>query len=328
MKQLMALFMLLFAVGLVLPASVLADNETNSTDEDEIEDIVSSINGAQMRMLQLHHQLELKVLQANTIIARLETSTNASANGSVNITDEELDTLKDIAADLAALSDEVEAAANSSNANEVTVEAFLAFKAEGKELVQAFRAALKSTLSEGDKRELRQRFTESEREDFAELRERIEEKRQALNAERVRGILTALGVDLEDLAAKIESGEIDVAEVKARLAAHIRALDEAKKREAAERLTERETKLRIARADVVADVDVDVRRLEIRERVDEKREEVREEADKLRIELRERIEERDGLEIRTKTETRTDADVDDDVEAESETSIEAEVTVR
>ena len=176
------------------------DSDENET-EDEIE-VMEHTRGAEMRLLQLEKAIKRRVLWGNAVIDRLQEK---------NISTTELE---GILSELDGLTDDVEAeidALGTKSRNE-TVREFIRIKMEAKNLTKEFRQTARTLLNASDNSALRMRFSELDRDELEELKNRIRERHREFNSERLADLIEKLGIDGDEIVQKYENGEITLEE--------------------------------------------------------------------------------------------------------------------
>ena len=176
------------------------DDDSNET-EDEIE-VMEHTRGAEMRLLQLEKAIKRRVLWGNAVIDRLQEK-------NINTTE-----LEGIISDLDGLTDDVEAeidALGTKSKNE-TVRGFIRIKMEAKNLTKEFRQTARPLLNASDNSALRVKFSELDRDELDELKNRIRERHREFNSERLGDLIDKLGIDGDEIVQKYENGEITLDE--------------------------------------------------------------------------------------------------------------------
>lgn len=314
MKRIIHIFMLLLVTGMSLPVALAAEGETTTVttqaavDTDGVDaatvaeiEAMDTDNGKEMRLLQLQHQIELKATQGRAVIARLENGMNITANQSRE--------LEAIVEQLDALAEDVEDVISDieNQTNQETVDAFLAIKAEAKDLVAQFRVAVHAITEDNkeEREELRVRIREERTDDQERIESRIQNLRAEHNAVRAQAMLDAMGIINAELIAEIRSGALNAEELRERLKARFEEIEGETREDAAERLREELAKRKVARAALITEFKSDMvekREMILREQIDR----IDNEVAKERLRARLSILEEDGnlSDMRLRTETR------------------------
>jgi hypothetical protein len=199
--------------GCVLLAVDCVDEDENEVDdetEDEIEQIGNN-HGAMMRFLQLEFAIKKRVLWMNAVIDRIDN------NG------DEVTELREVVVEMNLLAEEAENVDFSMSKDEL-VKLFIDIKEDARELVKKFRRIARAQLNESDNSFLRTRFSEIEKDDLKELRDKIRDKRRDYNRERTKKFLDDMDIEDGELLKKIENGDISKEEIVRRLREKRRSL--------------------------------------------------------------------------------------------------------
>ncbi|MEC8339128.1 MAG: hypothetical protein VXZ40_00760 [Nanoarchaeota archaeon] len=216
----------------------------------------STEEGAALRWEQLSLQLEARVENSELLIAKVDVESG--------VTVEELERIH---LEFQSILDEVKAVDVEASSSSDLALLYVNYKKEIITLTQEFKVEYSKGINDGQRAELKEEI-EAKRE---ELKEERKEKLEHLKAKHslkqaVRIYANISGLDVEELKAQYESGELTLDEVKLEVKAHFETLSDEEKEEAREKFNEEKTKLKI----------------ELKEKSEELREEAKERAQELR----------------------------------------------
>lgn len=238
----------------------------------------STEEGAALRWEQLSLQLEARVENSELLIAKVDVESG--------VTVEELERIH---LEFQSILDEVKAVDVEASSSSDLALLYVNYKKEIITLTQEFKVEYSKGINDGQRAELKEEI-EAKRE---ELKEERKEKLEHLKAKHslkqaVRIYANISGLDVEELKAQYESGELTLDEVKLEVKAHFETLSDEEKEEAREKFNEEKTKLKI----------------ELKEKSEELREEAKEKAQELREEAKERAQELRELRAQTRVDVR------------------------
>lgn len=201
--------------NVTMPPSNQTEDDDNETEDET--DEMKTRHGAEMRLFQLERRINLAILHMEAVIDVAKNKSNVSNSSSVA-------ELESIVSEMKILLDE---AKNISPVNtKEAVQKFVEVKKDAITLIHKFRKIVKSLLTSEDKRALKERFKQMDRDEFKDLKEKIHEKRGMLNAERARDFLRKLGVTDEEFLRNVEGGKIRDNEIRIKLKERIRESDD------------------------------------------------------------------------------------------------------
>jgi chromosome segregation ATPase len=255
MKKIIALLLMVIMVVSMVPLVFADGNETDDvsgnestndsdesdvevedeTSDEETEEEVSAFEhpeGAEMRLLQLEESIAKTIVKAEEIIARV-----AGLNESTT-------ELEDLVAQLQDL--QLEVADLDPNADDA-VETFVAIKKDAKNIVKQFRELVHEIIPEQDRDAIRKNAKAKAEERIANYKEKISEKRCAINAKTISKILDALGTKDEDLVASVAACETTAKEAHTQLRELFSKLDNADKKDAHRKVDATLKKSRVAK---------------------------------------------------------------------------------
>ncbi len=227
----------------------------------------STEEGAALRWEQLSLQLEARVENSELLIAKVDVESG--------VTVEELERIH---LEFQSILDEVKAVDVEASSSSELALLYVEYKKEIITLTQEFRVEYSKGINEGQRAELKEEI-EAKKEEFKEERK---EKLEDLKAKHslkhaVRVYANISGLDVEELKAQYESGELTLDEVKLEVKAHFETLSDEEKEEAREKFNEEKTKLKI---------ELKERREELREEAKERAQELRELRAETRVDVR------------------------------------------
>lgn len=208
------------------------DVEVEISEEESI--IINSGVGAQVRLLQLQKRIEAQVEAGEIIINR------------INEVKPDFDTtsLEEIVDEFNALIALIEEA-DLEQAADVLASEYVAMKKEAINLTQEFKKTAKDALSESEKQALRKKAEEKKQEWKERKDDRIEKLKNQYNLNKLEDLANKVGYDVEDAKAKIQAGELTIAQVREEVANAFNDLDEEKKTEIKSELKETRVKQNI-----------------------------------------------------------------------------------
>lgn len=151
------------------------ENETNN----EVEIMISTNLGAQMRIYQLRRSLEIKIFEARAVRDYIENKGNDTSS------------LDSIIVELQVLNSSL----NNVSFNNKTeaVQSFVDIKSQSRDLVNQFRQEAVLYLNETDKGSLRAQFIQIEKDRLQNLKDEINELRKQVWEEQIRGLFGIFG---------------------------------------------------------------------------------------------------------------------------------------
>lgn len=246
-KQIFGISLLL--VFSLFPAAMAQEELTEEAIAQDTMAEASSMDqkiGAELRLLQLERAIARNILGGNQVIAQVEENGKDATELEALIT--ELEALKLEVQDL----DPQDAGA---------VEAFVNIKHEAIEISREFREIARGLLEQGDRLAIASKIRAMDKTELQQYNEQIRNKIRAQNAEIVSKTFDALGIENEELVAKVENGEATHAEVRNEIRNAVEAMTPEEKRAAWTTLMESGV-----RKDVAVRARIEKARLNINER--------------------------------------------------------------
>lgn len=248
-KQIFGISLLLLLVLSLFPA-VMAEEEL--TEETIAQDTMAEVStmdqkiGAELRLLQLEKAITRNILGGNEVIAQVEENGKDASELEALIT--ELEALKLEVQDL-------------NPDDEGAVEVFVNIKQEAIEISKEFREIARGLLEQGDRLAIASKIKEMDKTELQQYNEQIRNKIHAQNAESVSKTFDALGIENDELLAKVENGKATASEVRTEIRNAVQAMTPEEKRAAWTTLKESGV-----RKDVAVRAKIEKARLNINER--------------------------------------------------------------
>jgi hypothetical protein len=218
--------MCILFVGLVVlsfAGFAFAEDVVDDATQAEVS-VMNENYGVQMRMLQLQFEIEKRIMWMEETTSYLEEK------------EEDTSELSGIVEEMKLLS--TEASEVSAGVSEDAIQSFIDIKKDASDLVLEFREKASVMLTDEDRETLRLRFNEANRAEVDRLREQVQEKRRALNAERAQKMLNDMGIQDDELVGQIRSGEMDALQVREKLREHYDGAGERDKIQLREKISE------------------------------------------------------------------------------------------
>jgi hypothetical protein len=239
--------MLMVAIIMIacVPAALAVDNVTPMTIDNETPESIEEVNGdlnsmsiprgAVVRFMQLERQLDIKIQRAELLVSEL-VSDNTSP-------------LLAIISELGLIKDEVseyttEESLSGMSVPEISV-VFIDLKSDSQELIKEFKTLMHELRSDEEIDELKEDIETINEAKDARLKQRINSKIKDYNAERVRAMLTEMGVENETMIDEVMTGKINKGLIMKRLRNAYSALGENRKVNAALKIVQKATQEKI-----------------------------------------------------------------------------------
>ncbi len=242
-------------VVLLVPASLFAEDLNTTADAEvtvtatddgintsvEVDEtdlvLLSDIDGAKLRLLQLEEAISAQVVGGETIIENLIND---------NVSEDIISELEDILASL----NEIAADINSTNYEDSleTISAdYLSYKAQAMELTSEFKDIVHSTLDTEKIFELKKQYEEKKQERLKQQKQngKIKELVNKVNSKNVEKRLKELGKYDEELVKQIQNGQVNMNQIKEKLVQEYNSLNESQRNQVKQRLNEEYKKLSI-----------------------------------------------------------------------------------
>lgn len=231
------LLMLFFVMTLVisLPLAIAEDETTDDSTtlkEDEAEIVNETTSyGAEVRVLQLQKAISRNIVAGEEVLEAVKDT----------ITDEDKTKAQEIIDTLKTLKTETEEF-NYEEEADVLAELYVSLKKDARDLGKEFRDLTKDYLKDIDMQQLRKRIQEKNQKNSQVLSEKIKEKRQADREERLLALLNRLGIEDEEVIAKIKAGELNIGQARSALVKATKGLSKEKREQALEKVKTEKTK--------------------------------------------------------------------------------------
>ncbi len=223
-------------MAITMPALIYAENETTDDSVSETEArILSDETGAQVRLLQLQERINLQIENANTIIQRIEDE---------NITDVDTQILEEIVVELKAISVDIDSIDFNKTAEELASE-FVALKVQAIDLSKEFKDIVRGIFNDDVKEQLKERIEENKRLRIEIKNERIEKLRLEYNSKKVDEIAKNLGIEVQQIRNRLESGDADISQIREEILSRYRNLSNEDRKDAVQKLREENAKKRV-----------------------------------------------------------------------------------
>jgi len=195
----------LMLVLIALMPLAIAEDTSTTIDANTLEEVkaLNSPLGAEVRLLQLEKSLTKNILVGAKVIEVLKK----------NHPETDLNQAENTLNSMEALIEEIQNTPRTGDANELAA-TYVALKSEGRELTKQFREATASTLTEEDKKEVRDALKDLELLNLQTINEEIKQAIRAHNAEKIQELLDKLGITNPELIQKIKNGNASLGEVK------------------------------------------------------------------------------------------------------------------
>ena len=203
--------------------------------------VMNEFTGAKVRMLQLERAARVNFAKANAVMNYITTT----------YPDEDVSTLKEIMDSVTSLAEEVKAYDPSQYEAQTNIDQFISWKKQGQELTSAFREESNKILSEEDKLKLRLRFLEIEKKAAEMIEKQIKLQLKEHNAEVTQKAMERMGMNNQALVQKIKAGEIDPAQIKAKIRTEYNSLNQEQKAEVKIKLQEKAFEERKQRIELI-----------------------------------------------------------------------------
>ncbi|MFH1358438.1 MAG: hypothetical protein ABIH37_00955 [archaeon] len=246
MKEVICLLIITLLIFSIAPALVIADDEDDQNLENidtqtQVEtEIMDSSIGAQIRILQLQRQLQLKLLHMQAVVDVL----NAKSADTTALTG--------ISEELKLLINEAKTIPTTNT--EEAVKQFVEIKLDAKDLVKQFREITSTLLTNEDKEALRLRIREINDSELQEIKNQIKDLNNGLNIERLRKTMQHMSIEDEALIAQVESGEITAKQAFEQLKEQHKALIQEKKQESRENFIQEKIQRRTQQIDKITEI--------------------------------------------------------------------------
>jgi len=238
MKKIMSILLVLMMVLSFAPMALAEDEETvepvlvseETEDETEVEvEAMSTLTGAEMRLLQLERAIERNMVRGNAVIEEAGDADTSELEG--------------IMAELEALNAEVQAV---DPAAEDAVQQFVDLKADAIGLSKQFRDGARESLGPGKSAQVKEKIKNKENARVKELAGKINQKKQMFNSERVQAMFEKLGIENEELVGQIKEGEAALKQAQDQIRDRIKEMTPEEKKEAFSGLKEAGVKRAVA----------------------------------------------------------------------------------
>lgn len=217
----------LTAIGLTT-AQESTYNEIDNLTLNEMQ-IIHEEQGAKIRLLQLEYHIRWQIMRAETIILLIK-----QKNG--NYTE-----LETIIEEMKIIADEIKEYRNNINTNfdkNQTVQKFLNWKYDAKQLIKEFKENSKRQINQQDKRVLQEQLALLKNDSLGQLKQEIERKKREFNSEQIARILNKENLSNRELIDKVKTGEIKKDEAIQQLREKILSLPAEEKAKIRERIRE------------------------------------------------------------------------------------------
>lgn len=239
----------------------------NSTVEDVVDEtdmkIITTPEGAKVRLEQLKIAIESHIESANLIIDELEAD-NASVD---------YDRLNEITQEFEDLLSQIDELDLDQSADILASE-FVSVKADAISLSQEFRLLVKDSVQEQKKAEIRERVQEKKEEVKAKNEQKLAQLRNQYNAKKIGGLAAQLGLNATELQAQVQAGELTLAQVRSQIQEKYNSLNESEKAQVRSQIAEEAQKAKV----------------EAKQKLEQKRSEVEAKLEQKRVEIQERFE--------------------------------------
>ncbi len=193
--------------------------EDDSVDEETENELraMDGLRGREMRLLQLEKSISVSILKAQSIV---------DAVNELNISSQELELILN---ELSEIKNEVVSANISS---EDSVQNFVDLKKDARELVQNFRKTVHEVIPKEDLKELKLMVEKVDKSELKELRDRIKEKRDEYNANKLSHFFGKLGLEKKELIQGIKEGKLNLKEARQEIKSRMGEMTKEEKRQA------------------------------------------------------------------------------------------------
>ncbi len=207
-----------------------ADSAADITvDDEEDVSIMGDSYGSQLRWLQLEKELVRKILKGEAIIQAIH---NTDPDYNLSELERILDELKLLVEDVNGVLD---------GQADVSPDYFLQIKKEAKTLLKRFKDEVHTFIRGHDDltvEDIKSQLKDEDSELLKQLEARVQDAREEYNAKRLGFLLGKLGITDPQLVAKVQSGELNVGQVRSEMVKKFKELKDEDKKVAAAKIRE------------------------------------------------------------------------------------------
>ena len=219
----------------LLFATQLTFADTDNVTDDELGistqelEILSDSTGAEIRLLQLKKRIEIQIENANLIL------------DTMNETDVEVEETIAELENLLAMIEETDF----NKTADLLAQDFVAIKAQAIQSSKQFKEQTQTKLSSEEKNQLKEEIKVQTQNRLNAKDEKVEELKNQYNAKKTREMLKNFGLENEQLAQKVENGELTSTQAKEELMNQFKNMTQEQKKEATLKVKEQQQKSKV-----------------------------------------------------------------------------------